>query len=227
MSTFALVHGAWHGAWCWNRLAAELRARGHDAVALDLPSDDPEAGVSDYAGAVLDSLGEVRDEVVVVGHSLGGLTAPVVAASRPTKALVMLCAVMPEPGRSLSEQYAEESMDVPTEFYGAAVARDDGTSVLPADVAEKWLYHDCDPRLAREAAEHLRPQGWRFLTEPSPLKEWPEVPSRYVVCADDRVVPPEWSRRVVRSRLGGDPLELPGSHSPMLSRPAQLADLLV
>ena len=80
MTTFALVHGAWHGAACWARVVPELERRGHHAVAMDLPCDDPRAGVREYGDAVLAALHGAGDDVVVVGHSLGGLTIPVVAA---------------------------------------------------------------------------------------------------------------------------------------------------
>jgi pimeloyl-ACP methyl ester carboxylesterase len=229
VSTYALVHGAWHGGWCWSLLAPELEARGHDVVAPDLPSDDPEASIEDYARAVLDALdarGANGGDLVVVGHSLGGLTAPVVAARRPVRKLVMLCAVVPEPGKALSEQYRDDPMEVPEEFFGRAVTREDKTSVLPPEAAERWLYHDCEPAVAREAAAHMRPQGWKALADPSPLSAWPDVPSSYVLCTGDRVVQPEWSRRVAKRVMGVEALELPGSHSPMLSRPAALAELI-
>lgn len=83
MTTFALVHGAWHGAWCWKRLAGELERRGHGVVAVDLPCDDPDATFAGYAAVVVDALGDTGDDVVLVGHSLGGFAAMAYAAGRP------------------------------------------------------------------------------------------------------------------------------------------------
>lgn len=69
MTTFGLVHGAWHGAWCWDLLAQELEARGHRAIAVDLPCEDSSAGCAEYAAAVVEALAGVGDDLVVVGHS--------------------------------------------------------------------------------------------------------------------------------------------------------------
>ena len=109
MTTFALVHGAWHGAWCWDRLAPELAAAGSRVVAVDLPCEDLNAGSREYAEIVLGSLADTSgDDVVLVAHSAGGLTVPLVAAARPVRALVFVAALLPQPGRSFSDQNAQE-----------------------------------------------------------------------------------------------------------------------
>jgi len=79
--TFALVHGAWHGAWAWDALIPELEARGHRVVAPDLPCEDVDAGTAEYAGVVIEAL-DGSDDAIVVGHSLGGMTIPLVPARR-------------------------------------------------------------------------------------------------------------------------------------------------
>ena len=89
MTTCVLVHGAWHGGRCWDRLVPALAARGHDAVVMDLPAEDGTATLDDYATVVEAAAAHVTDDVVVVGRSLGAPTAPVVASRRPTKALVL------------------------------------------------------------------------------------------------------------------------------------------
>ena len=99
MATFALVHGAGHGAWCWERLIPRLETLGHRALAMDLPCEDRAAGATRYAEVVDRAIGPASD-LVVVGHSLGGLTIPLVADRRPVRRLVYLCALVPEPGRS-------------------------------------------------------------------------------------------------------------------------------
>jgi pimeloyl-ACP methyl ester carboxylesterase len=98
METFALVHGAWHGAWCWEPLVRELESRGHRTIAVDLPCDDTAAGCAEYAATVIRALDGIED-AVVVGHSLGGLTIPLV----PAKRLVFLCGLVPRPGRGLMD----------------------------------------------------------------------------------------------------------------------------
>src|SRR3982750_2666744 len=110
MTTFGLIHGAWHGAWCWDRLIPELERRGHRAVAVDLPCDDPSATTMGNARLVADALDAARsgEDVVVVGHSLGGIVAPVVPRLRPVRRVVFLAALIPRPGRSLGEVMASE-----------------------------------------------------------------------------------------------------------------------
>ena len=114
MTTIALVHGAFHGAWCWDHLRPELEARGFAVVAPDLPCDDPSAGCVAYADVVVTALAHVNDEVILVGHSLGGLTIPLVAAARPVRRMVFLCAFLPQPGRPFTAQYGEEEGMFPT-----------------------------------------------------------------------------------------------------------------
>jgi len=109
MTTFALVHGAWHGAWCWELLSPHLHQAGHDVVAPDLPCDDGSATTFDaYADVVCAALDGRDEDVVVVGHSLGGPTATLVAARRPIQHLIYLCAAVPAVGRSLFDQWQEQ-----------------------------------------------------------------------------------------------------------------------
>jgi pimeloyl-ACP methyl ester carboxylesterase len=228
VTTFALVHGAWHGAWCWERLVPELERRRHRAIAPDLPCADPRATFADYAGVLAAALQGAGDDVVIVGHSLGGMTIPLVAARRPVRALVYLCALVPIPGASFVEQLrAEPDTFVPG--YEAGLAPPDETGARRwADfaVARATMYGDCSEADARWAFERLRPQSTAPYRVPCPLDALPAVPSAYVVCAEDRIVAPPWSRRAAAQRLGVDPVELPGDHSPYLSRPDALAAAL-
>jgi pimeloyl-ACP methyl ester carboxylesterase len=227
VATFALVHGAWHGAWCWDPLVDELERAGHRAIAFDLPSDDPAAMFSTYADVVVEAIDGAGDDVVVVGHSLGGHTIPLVADRRPVGALVYLCALLPDPGRSLLEVFGEEP-DALLPRYQAGIEADerDRSVWVDFEVAREVLYADCDEAAARGAFERLRPQAQVAYGAPCPLDRHPDVPTRYVICTEDAIVNPEWSRRTARQRLGIEPIELAGSHSPFLSRPAELAALL-
>jgi pimeloyl-ACP methyl ester carboxylesterase len=100
LSTFVLVHGAFHGAWCWDLVRPDLEAAGHAVIAIDLPCDDPSAGNVRYAEVVSEDIGSAGD-VILVGHSLGGLTIPLVAASRTVRRLVFLNAFIPIPGSAV------------------------------------------------------------------------------------------------------------------------------
>ncbi len=230
MAVLALVHGAYHGAACWDRLVPELEERGHRAVTMDLPSEDPQAGCADYAKVVEAALTEAGagDDVVLVGHSLGGLTIPLVAEARPVRRMVFLCAFLPQPGMSLDQQAGEES-DMVCAFEAAtgAIAHPDGSASVPEGRALELYYPDAAPSLARQAAAHLRRQFWKPTQEITPMRAWPPVPASYVLTTADRIVSPRWSRRAAVERLGIEPIEMAGDHSPFLARPDELADVLV
>jgi pimeloyl-ACP methyl ester carboxylesterase len=222
MTAFGLIHGGCHGAWCWDLLIPELEARGHTAVAIDLPITDAAVGASGCADIVVDRLADVTDRLVLVGHSMGGLVAPLVPSRRSVDCLVFLCAVLPEPGLSLMEQVMRDGLINPAAFP----MDDDGHIVCPPQTAIDSFYHDCPPGVAAWAAERLRPQTLTLATEITPILRWPDVDFAYVRCVDDRVVDPDWQVRAAKERLDVHTIDLPGGHSPFLSRPAALANIL-
>ena len=226
--TFGLVHGAWHGAWCWDLLVPELEQRGFPCVAVDLPTEDPAAGAGEYAALVGKALAGAPGDVVLVGHSMGGLTIPVVATLRPVRLLVYLCALLPQPGRSMAEQIHDGGVFIPAwiELVRRQIGHPDGSSEWQPEAAMEAFYHDCPPEAARWAASKLRRQFGKAIDEMTPLQTWPPAASVSILCRGDRVVSPGWSRRVCRERLGRDAVELDGGHSPFLSRPGELAALL-
>ncbi len=125
MTTFALVHGAWHDAWCWERVTRLLQRAGHNVVAPDLPCDDGAADFDSYANVLCGALRGCDDDVVVVGHSLGGPTATLVAARRPARHLVYLCSVVLEAGVSLMDQGPEQMAAVFADGWLNAVGKPD------------------------------------------------------------------------------------------------------
>ena len=226
-----LVHGAWHRGSCFAPVVEALAARGYNAIAPDLPSDRPGHGAEDYADAVLAAIGPGADPVLLVGHSLGGLTVPVVAARLgPARCagLVLLAAMTPVPGTSFIERMGPESLMV--EGYDAGVRRaPDGTTYWPPEVAGDGLYRgvaqESSAAAVAAAVAGMRPQAWRVGKEITPLPEWPAVRTVAVVCAGDRVASPEAGRRAARG-VGAGIVELAGGHFPMLTRPAELAGVL-
>ena len=224
MATFALVHGSQHGAWCWDRLVPELEARGHAVVAPDLPCDDPAAGISEYADVVVDAIGDA-DDVIVVGHSLGSLTVPVVASRRPVTRMVFLCSVPTGPGPAID---ADLSTMV-TPAYQQADQRTDelGRDDIADDDARIVWYADATADDAEWAISRLRPQSRRPLLEPSPIDTWPDAPTTVILAEDDRCVNHSWALAAATARLDGEaPIVIEGGHSPMLVRPAELAGIL-
>jgi pimeloyl-ACP methyl ester carboxylesterase len=212
MATFVLIHAAGDGGWAWHLVEAELRARGHDVVAPDLPADDDSLGLGAYADAVIEAI-DGRAELVVVGHSFGAFTAPLVCDRARAELLVLLAGMIPVPGETPGDwwantRYAEEVPDT-------------GDDVLAT------YYHDVPPALAEEALrrERAHPSD-ASMREPWPLSAWPAVETRVLLCRDDRVFPPSFLRRVARERLGITPDEIDGGHCVALSRPTELAQRL-
>jgi pimeloyl-ACP methyl ester carboxylesterase len=224
VATFALVHGAWHGPWSWERVTGPLGEHGHEVVVPDLPSEDTELGLGDYADTVDRALGDA-DDVVLVPHSLGGLVGPVVAARRPLRALLYVCALVPEPGLSFSDQLAASEGRVLL-FEGGRELDDQGRSHWPdRDTTVSTMYPDLSPEDARWAAERLRRQAQKSQGETSPTPP-PGLRTESIVGANDRVLSPAWSRRVAKERLGIEPVEIPTGHFPMITHPELLADEL-
>jgi pimeloyl-ACP methyl ester carboxylesterase len=206
MATFALIHGGGSSGWDWHLVVPALRERGHDAVAPDLPCDDASAGWKDYVDVVVDAIAG-RGDVVIVGHSLGGLTAPLVCDRVPVDLIVLLAAMIPSPGELFEDWWASSGYQ--------ETGYDD------------VFFHDVTPELAAEAQRHEREERSKALQEPWPLEAWPDVPTRYLLCRDDRMFSAAWARRHARQRLGIEADEMDGGHYIALSRPDALADRLV
>ena len=217
MATYVLIHGAGDSGWYWHLLEAELRDRGHDVVAPDLPSEDDAAGLPEYAEVVVDAIGD-RTDLVVVAQSFGGFTAPLVCDRVPVDLLVLLAGMVPSPGEPPDDWWAN------TGYARARRGRDQRDGRPPDDIA--LFLHDVPPYLAAEALRRGRDQSATPGREPWPLRAWPNVPTRFLLCRDDRFFPAGFLRRVVRERLGITPDEMDGSHCVALSRPKDLANRL-
>jgi hypothetical protein len=214
MATYILLHGAGGRASFWDLVRPELEARGHHVLAVDLPVDDDTAGLSAYTDAVLAAVGEPPRDLVVVAQSLAGFIAPLVAARIPVDLLVLVAAMVPAPGETGADWWANTG-------HGAAYA----AQGLPDDSPEVVFLHDVPPA-ALAGSEPPRNQSARIFEDPWPLAAWPAVPTRFVLCTQDRFFPAGWLRGVVRDRLGTTPDELDAGHCPFLSRPTELAGLL-
>jgi pimeloyl-ACP methyl ester carboxylesterase len=228
MSTFALVHGSWHGSWCWDLITPLLQQAGHDVVAPDLPIEDKAASFDTYADVVCSALDEYSDDVVLVAHSMGGQIAPLIATRRPVRHLVYLAALVPQIGLSLLEQMTEEpNMVNPAQLTGLTFDTEKETAARDdVDISRQLFFADCDDATATAAIERLRPQaGYPSMVRTS-LTEHPKVRCSYIACTGDQMVSLEWARRIAKS-LGADLTELPGGHSPFLSRPEVLTDVLL
>lgn len=218
MATFVLIHGAASDPWYWNPPAAELRKRGQDVVAVELPCDDDAAGLAEYADAVVEAI-EGRSNVVLVAHSFGGFTAPLVCDRVEVDLLVLLQAQIPSPGESPGEWWSN------TGYEQARRDQDERDGGAPDGYIALFL-HDTPPELASENLKRARKQSGTPFMQPWPLAAWPDVPTRVLLARDDRFFPVEFMRRIVRDRLRMEPDEMPGDHCPMLGYPEELADRL-
>lgn len=226
MTTFALVHGGGHRDWHWNLLRPALERLGHETIASNVPMNDPDAGAGDWADVVVKALaGTAEDDVIVVGHSLAGLALPVIGSRMKPRRMVFLCANVPVPGVVYNDYCAEnpEAITVP---WDRVESDELGRIVIPWDLAREIFYPDCDETLAQEAYAHVVPVAATGFTERCPLDTWPDVPSTYICATEDQVLGPNWARQMSIDRLGGPVIEIPGSHSPFLSRPDHLATVL-
>jgi pimeloyl-ACP methyl ester carboxylesterase len=208
MATFVLIHGAGDVGWYWHLVEAELRERDHDVAAPNLACDDDSAGLAEYADAVIRALGDRRDPIVV-GQSLGAFTAVVVCDRVPASLLVLVAPMIPAPGEAPADYWKN------TRYDDEAREQFDDTIAL--------FYHDVPPPLAAQALARGREQSEARLGEPAPFEAWPDVPTRVILCRDDRLLPANFVRRVARERLGITPDEIDGGHTPALSRPTELA----
>jgi pimeloyl-ACP methyl ester carboxylesterase len=213
MATFALIHGGGDVGWYWHLVERELRQRGHDTVAPDLPCEDDAAGLPEYAETVIDAIGDRRG-LVVVGQSFGGFTAPLVAARLRAGALVLVAGMIPAPGEAPCDWPANTGFD---QVMREQAERFGG---------EELIYQDVPPPLAAQARGRARSQSDTPGRDPWPLDSWPLMPTKFVLCTKDRFFPPAFMRRIAADRLGIVPEEIAAGHAVALSRPKELAETL-
>jgi pimeloyl-ACP methyl ester carboxylesterase len=225
MATFALIHGGGDVGWYWHLVEGELRRQGHAVVAPDLPCEDNSAGLSEYADTVIEAIDAIGcgDHLVIVAQSYGGFTAPLVAERMRADLIVLVTAMVPAPGEAPADWWDNTG-------YQRAVqqqARLDGGKTGSEDPVVAY-YHDVPRGLAEEAMSKAREaESDTAYHAPWPLTSWPDVPTRFVLCSEDRFFPPDFMRRIVSERLGITPDEIAAGHCVALSRPQELADRLV
>jgi pimeloyl-ACP methyl ester carboxylesterase len=234
MATFVLVHGAWHGAWCWRRIEPLLRARGHDVLAPDLPGHghDP----ADPAGQTLDGYAQrieaaIRGgggNVVLVGHSLGGLVISAVAEALPERIrrLVYVTAFLPRDGDSLVRIC---SVDPDNPLNAASLRTPDGKCVTvdPARLRELF-FADCPDGDFAVARARLGPEpiAVMFQTVHVTPGRFGRVPRAYIHCSRDVALPLFVQEQMVAASPCETVLTLPTGHSPFFAAPEELAEML-
>jgi pimeloyl-ACP methyl ester carboxylesterase len=228
-----LVHGAWHGAWCWAALQAELDNRGIPSIAVDLPGHGasmlPFGDLHGDARHVVDVVTRLGRPVVLVGHSYGGgvitEAGHQLLAERRVRLrhLVYLTAFCLDEGESVM-QLAQHPSGGPVDLGAAMRPLDNGTSILDREKAGPALYGKCRPAAVEAALERLCPQPFATLTQPVNGAPWKEVPSTYVVCTEDKSIHP--GHQQFMSTRCSTVVSLATDHSPFLSMTRETADII-
>lgn len=221
-----LVHGAFHGAWCWDPVVAGLRAQDVEVTAVDLaaPGDGGAAGLAEHALAVRSEIAAGDPPTILCGHSYGGTVISEASdPAHPVEHLVYIAGAVPANGEGM--------LDCLPEIREAAIAQASAPHPTIADAiaidpdrAVDIFYHDCPEETARDAVAQLRPQSAWSLTDPSAYEAWRTTPSTYVVCDRDRAIEPSAQERVAKRCTHR--VAWPTSHSPMLSQPERVVSLL-
>lgn len=218
-----LVHGAWHGAWCWERFTPQLTQRGFAFRAVELPSVGVGPGVaadlSADAAAVRETLREVSGPVILCGHSYGGMVISLAATGESNvERLVYICAFVPESGESLTSIGGGKHAPWVQMLSG-------GLTLPDLERAAGIFYGDCDPASQQWALRQLRPQSGAAFEERVPAPAWKTIASTYVVCSNDMALPAR-TQRVLFAARTNTTVEIASGHSPFISQPAELARLV-
>jgi pimeloyl-ACP methyl ester carboxylesterase len=217
--TFVLVPGAGGSSWVWSRVAALLADAGHEVIPVELPGDDESAGLQQYTEVVLGAIGS-RSDIVLVAGSLGGFTAPLVCERASVGELVLVNAMIPEPGETAGGWW---------DHTGAIEARDEAARIGgygPFEMATYFL-HDIAPEIVAEGEGYQRDEADVAFGSVCDFQAWPSIRTRVLAGADDRFFPVELQRRVARDRLGIEADVIPGGHLLPLAQPRRVTDYLL
>jgi pimeloyl-ACP methyl ester carboxylesterase len=234
MARFVLVHGAWHGAWCWDGVAGDLRAAGYVVEAIDLPGhgDDKtpheEVTLDSYAQRIAAALGDGGEPAILVGHSMGGIAVTQAAELRPERIakLVYVTAFLPKNGESL--QYLAALPENPVDIVVPRCEIAPPDVIIPEPVAREAFYHRCSDEDTKLAVSRLNPQPLPPLATPVSItaERAGRLERHYVACTDDKAIPIALQRRMIDESPCATVVEIDTDHSPFLSARTQLVDAL-
>ncbi len=233
-STVVLVHGAWHGGWCWSRVVEGLSARQVATTAPDLPGHGGDTGpfedLHGDAARVRQVLDRLEPPVVLVGHSYGGAVITEAGDHPAVSRLVFLCALALDETETCTTAVtgppaASISYEGRPDVGAGTVVSEDGLISLRPELAAAALYNRCDADTTAWAVARLGPQPMVTLEQTPERVSWKLKPSTYLVCGDDQIIHPDL-QRVMAERCGGGRVEWDSDHSPFLSCPERVVDLL-
>jgi pimeloyl-ACP methyl ester carboxylesterase len=233
MATFILVHGAWHGAWCWREIVPQLEREGHRALAIDLPGhgEDPtpreEVTLQYYVDRVIRAVELVDDPPILVGHSMGGVLIGQVAEAIPNRiqALVAVASIVPPDG--LPMMNGVEQTD-PKYLAHLQWAPDRRTAGIAPQGVQEYLYQQCAPEIVEDVISRLTPEPVAPFTTPirTTSDRSASVPRYYVGCLQDRVVAPDVQQRMCATLPPNRTYRIDADHAPFFSAPAALIECL-
>jgi pimeloyl-ACP methyl ester carboxylesterase len=233
MASFLLIHGAWHGGWCWRRVKPLLESKGHKAIAPDLPGhgDDktPTASVTlkSYTDRICETAGAQSEPVILVGHSMGGVAITQAAEDCPEKirALVYMCAFLPRNGDSLTT-WASQDFESQVNPSSLEIGPD-GTTIFKHECAREAFYLQCCDEEVAFAQARLVPQSPAPLSTPvrTTARRWGRIPRYYIECARDRAITLKLQRAMQKESSCRQTLLIDTDHSPFFSKPQELADI--
>jgi pimeloyl-ACP methyl ester carboxylesterase len=234
MARLVLVHGAFAGAWKWERLVAPLEAAGHTVETPDLPaSGEDQTPVADvtldaYVDRISAQLDRRPEPAVLVPSSMGGVVSTQTAALHPEKvaAIVYVAAFVPQDGQSLLDLTRLPEGATDELQAGMVIEGDPPTASLSPEVSRSAEFAECSEEDAAWAFPQIRPQPVVPFGQPVQIPEgtFDEIPRAYILCTRDRSIPPGLQRRMVAENGIDDVIELDADHSPMISRTQELAE---
>jgi len=230
LTTYVLVHGAWHGAWCWDKVTPLLEKAGHTVVARDLPGmgedETPHKDITlqswtDWLCALLD---EQPEPVVLLGHSRGGLNITAAAEQRPDriKQLIYLCAFLPRNGESVLGLISSEPDN---QILPNLIPSDDGASTaFNEDALPDVFFNDCSEEDTNWALSKVTPEPLAPASAPVAVTDanFGRVPRAYIECPEDQAVPPSLQKRMYTATPCDPMISMSTSHSPFISQPGEL-----
>jgi pimeloyl-ACP methyl ester carboxylesterase len=211
---YVLIPGATGRAWYWHRVVPVLEAAGHRVISTELPADDDTKGLADYAQAVLDAAA-TTSRPVVVAASLGGFTAPLVTTPLEARAVILVNAMIPSPGETAGDWWGDTGMEK------ARTARATRLGYPVEFDLDTYFFHDVSPEVLATANPKAG-QSDRPLRDLCAFDAW-SAPVTVIAGRDDRFFPLEFQQDLARTRLGVEPVVVPGGHLVALSHPDELA----
>lgn len=220
--TFIFVHGGFGSPAELAPTMPHLEAKGHSVINVDLPSENPEATLNDYADAVIRAMAGTTGRRILVAHSAGGATIPLVASRIPVDRMVFAAAIVPEPGRSIADALGPSTTEA---IMDVSLDNGDGTRSFDFDLLATLVPPEQREAYVAFLRATQRRQGMAAIYQPWPGAGLPDVPCAYILCTEDQIIPPE-RQREFSATLGVTPIEIASEHSVFAMKPETVAAIL-